>query len=69
MREKLGALIQFLAVIAMAILLFWGVGGAYQEYFGSEVVNAAKLSIRLIAVAVGFGVGILGIVGGNLLKK
>lgn len=69
MREKLGALIQFVAVIAMAILLFWGIGGSYQEYFGSEVVNAAKLSIRLIAIAVGFGVGILGIFGGNMLKK
>ena len=39
MREKLGALIQFLAVIAMAILLFWGVGGAYQEYYNKMYAN------------------------------
>lgn len=69
MREKLGALIQFLAVIAAVVLLFWGICGGYQEYFGSEIVNAAKLSIRLIAAAIGAGVGVGGIVLGNLLKR
>ncbi len=69
MREKIGALIQFLAVVTMALTVWWGVGGAYQEYFAYEFVNVAKLSVRLIAIAVGLGVGIVGIFGGNLLKR
>lgn len=69
MREKLGALIQFLAVVAMFILIWWGVGGAYQEYFGREIINVAKLTVHLVAIAVGFGVGVVGIIGGNLLKR
>lgn len=69
MREKIGALIQFLAVIAAVALLFWGICGGYQEYFGSEVVNYAKFSLRLIAAVIGAGVGIGGVIIGSLLKK
>ena len=69
MREKMGALIQFLAIIAACVLLIWGIGGAYLEYFGAEIPKASIVSLRLIAAAIGAGFGIVGVVVGNLLKR
>lgn len=73
MREKLGALIQFLAVIAAFILILFGVAGGYQGYFGNEdfttAQRIAEASFYLVFAAVGAGVGIGGVILGNLLKK
>lgn len=69
MREKLGALIQFLAVIVAFILVMWGVIGGYQEYCGSEVVAIGKVMTHLIGALVGVGIGIGGVILGSLTKK
>lgn len=73
MREKLGALMQFLAVIIAFILMFWGIGGAYQAYFGNQDLATAKAVanaiVYLIYAVIGVGIGVGGVVVGNLLKK
>ena len=69
MREKIGAFIQFLAIIAAAVLLMLGLGHAYMDYFAAEFVKVAALSLHLIAAAIGAGVGVVGVVLGNLLKR
>ena len=72
MREKIGALIQFLAVIVAFGMVFYGVGGAYNTYFKAEAVEMAsaiaKSVFLLIIALIGLGVGIVGVVVGNLLK-
>lgn len=73
MREKTGALIQFFAVIAAFILLMFGICGAYQGYFGNEdfttAQKIAEATFYLVFAAVGAGVGIGGVVFGDILKK
>lgn len=73
MKEKIGALIQFFAVVVGFILIFWGVSGAYQSYFNREDLLLAEViyntTYHLIGVAIGAGVGIGGVIVGNILKK
>ena len=73
MREKIGALIQFLAVIISFAMLFLGIGGAYNEYFGADgLVNSGvilwTIIYGVIAIA-GAVLGVVGVVVGNLLKR
>lgn len=73
MKEKIGSLLQFLAVIIGFVLIFWGIGGAYQAYFNREeieTVNAVYNTTKhLIGAVIGAGVGIFGVIIGNVLKK
>ena len=73
MREKIGALIQFLSVIVAFGLLVWGVCGGYNVYYRAEgMVNAAVISvtvIHLVVAVVGLVVGAGGVILGNRLKK
>lgn len=73
MKEKLGALIQFLAVVVGFILIVWGISGGYQSYFNKEDLEMAEViyntTYHLIGAAIGAGVGIGGVILGNILKK
>ena len=73
MREKIGALIQFLAVIVAFGMLLVGIGGAYNTYFKAdevEVAGAVADAIVLLVVALaGAVIGVVGVVVGNLLKR
>lgn len=73
MREKIGALIQFLAVIISFAMIFAGIGGAYDTYFGAEgLVNAGVIfwTLTFVVIAiVGAVVGVVGVLIGNLLKR
>ena len=73
MREKIGALIQFLAVIASFGMIIYGVCGAYNTYFKAEEVEMAAAiaqSVGLLIIAVvGLAVGVVGVVVGNLMKR
>lgn len=73
MREKTGALIQFLAVIAAFILILWGIVGAYAAYFASEDLATSDIIyntvFHLVGAAIGAGIGIGGVIIGNLLKR
>ncbi len=73
MREKIGALIQFLAVVISFAMLFIGVCGAYNSYFGADgAVNSSViftiLTFAVVAV-VGVVVGVVGVLIGNLMKR
>ena len=73
MKEKIGSLIQFLAVVIGFILLVWGIAGAYQSWFNKEDLEMAEViyntSYHLIGAAIGAGVSIGGVIFGNVLKK
>ena len=67
MKEKISSLIKFIAVIAAFALIFYGIGHAYQMYFGLHKV--AKAVGSLIVAAVGLGVGFVGLFVGNLVNR
>ena len=67
MREKIGALIQYISIVVAFALVFSGVAHAYQLYFGYGAV--AKAVADLVLALVGFGVGLVGLFVGNLLKR
>ncbi len=67
MREKIGALIQYVSIVVAFALVFYGVAHAYQLYFGSGAI--AKAVADLVIALIGFGIGLVGLFVGNLLKK
>lgn len=67
MREKISSLIKFIAVIAGLALIYYGLCGAYQQFFG--VNNTAKAITDIIIAAVGVGVGVVGFYIGNLVNR
>ena len=69
MREKIGALIQFLAVVIAFAMMFAGIGGAYNSFFKGEGDVAMWTTMFIVIAVVGLAVGIVGILIGNLLKK
>lgn len=73
MREKIGALIQFLAVVISFGMIVYGVCGAYNTYFKAEEVEmaaaVAQSIVLLIIAVVGLGIGVVGVVVGNLMKR
>ena len=69
MREKIGALIQFLAVVISFAMIFAGIGGAYNTFFKAEGDVVMWTTIFFVVAVVGLAVGIVGIIVGNLLKK
>ncbi len=69
MREKIGALIQFLAVVIAFAMLFAGIGGAYNTFFKGVGDVAMWTTIFIGIAAVGLAIGIIGVIIGNLLKK
>ncbi len=69
MREKIGALIKFLAVIIGFMLVFWGICGAYGVYFGSEGIDIASTVARLIVAVIGAGVAFGGVLVGNIVNR
>lgn len=73
MREKIGALIQFLAVIISFAMIFAGIVGAYDSYFGAEGAANADVIFWTVTFAViaivGAAIGVVGVLVGNLLKK
>ena len=69
MREKIGSLIQFLAVVIAFAMIFVGVGGAYNSFFKGEGDVAMWTTIFIVIAVLGLAVGIVGVIIGNLLKK
>lgn len=69
MKEKISALIKFLAVIVGFLVVFWGVCGAYGEYFGSEGVNIAGTIAKLIVAAIGVGIAFGGVIVGKIVNR
>ena len=69
MKEKISALIKFLAVIVGFILAFWGICSAYGAYFGSEGVDIAMTISRLVIAAIGVGVAFGGVFVGNIVNR
>ena len=67
MKEKISSLIKFIAVIAAFVIVFYGIGHAYQTYFGAH--KAAKAIGDLIIAAAGMGIGFVGLFIGNLVNR
>ena len=67
MKETISSLIKFIAVIAAFALIFYGIGHAYQMYFGLD--NAVKAIGSLVIAAIGLGVGFVGLFVGNLVDR
>lgn len=67
MKEKISALIKYIAVIVAFALIFYGIGRAYQMYFG---LHKTAMAISGLAIAaVGAGVGVVGMFVGKAVNR